>query len=185
MRTVVRSAALIAFSVACGYAKLVLFPFLFFVEIFSVAVFLSGTIVGVAWGIWVGGVARLVFSIANPYGPPHPWVLVAQVAGAAAIGAMGGFSRRWLLTGSPPAAPLGGRSRVALLAALGFVGTLAYDLLTNAAQGASFGAVGATLALAAIPSLQHIASNTVLFAVVGGLALPWLSRDPRVLGHDA
>ena len=55
MRTVVRSAALIAFSVACGYAKLVLFPYLFFVEIFSVAVFLSGTIVGVAWGVCVIG----------------------------------------------------------------------------------------------------------------------------------
>ena len=185
MRTVVRSAALIAFSIACGYAKLILFPYLFFVEIFSVAVFLSGTIVGVAWGIWVGGVARLVFSVANPYGPPHPWVLLAQVAGAAAIGAMGGASRRWVLPGSPTRPALGDRVRVLVLAALGLVGTLAYDLATNAAQGAAFGAVGPTLALAAVPSLQHIASNAVLFAVVGGLALPWLGRDPRVIGHGS
>jgi len=185
MRTVVRSAALIAFSVACGYAKLVLFPYLFFVEIFSVAVFLSGTIVGVAWGIWIGGVARLIFTVANPYGPTHPWVMVAQVAGAAAIGAMGGASRRWLLPGNSARAPLGDRGRVALLAALGLVGTLAYDLVTNAAQGVVFGAVRATLAFAAIPSLQHIASNTVLFAVIGGLALPWLGRDPRILGHGS
>ena len=184
MRTVVRSAALIAFSVACGYAKLVLFPYLFFVEIFSVAVFLSGTIVGVAWGVWVGGVARLVFSVGNPYGPPHPWVLLAQVAGAAAIGAMGGASRRWLLAGAATSR-IGSRARVALLAALGLSGTLVYDLATNAAQGVVFGSVPAALALAAIPSLQHIASNTVIFAVVGGLALPWLSRDPRVMGHGA
>jgi hypothetical protein len=98
MRTAVRSAALIAFSVACGYAKLILFPYLFFVELFSVAVFLSGALLGPAWGAWVGGVARLVFSVGNPYGPPHPLVLVAQVLGGAAIGAreesLGGGSRR-------------------------------------------------------------------------------------------
>lgn len=185
MRTVVRSAALIAFSVACGYAKLVLFPYLFFVEIFSVAVFLSGTIVGVAWGVWIGAVARLVFSVANPYGPPHPWVLVAQIVGSAAIGALGGAARPWLLAGTATKPPVGDRSRVAVLAALGLVGTLFYDLATNVAQGAAFGAVRATLALAAIPSIQHIASNTVLFAVVGGLALSWLSRDPRVTGHGS
>lgn len=182
MRTVVRSAALIAFSVACGYAKLVLFPYLFFVEIFSVAVFLSGTIVGVAWGVWIGAVARLVFSVANPYGPPHPWVLVAQIVGSAAIGALGGAARPLLLSGSPTRPPLSDRWRVVVLAALGLVGTLVYDFATNVAQGVAFGAIKATLALAAIPSLQHIASNTVLFAVVGGLALNWLSRDPRVAG---
>ena len=185
MRTVVRSAALIAFSVACGYAKLILFPYLFFVEIFSVAVFLSGTIVGVAWGVWIGGVARLVFSVANPYGPPHPWVLVAQIVGSAAIGALGGASRPWLLTHTATKPPLGDRWRVAVLAALGLVGTLFYDLATNVAQGVAFGSVRAALALAAIPSLQHIASNTVLFAVIGGLALSWLSRDPRVTGHGS
>jgi hypothetical protein len=81
MRTVVRSAVLIAFSVACGYAKLLLFPYLFFVEIFTVAVFLSGSLIGVGWGAWVGAVARLAFSLANPYGPTHPWVVAAQVLG--------------------------------------------------------------------------------------------------------
>lgn len=179
MRTAVRSAALIAFSVACGYAKLILFPYLFFVELFSVAVFLSGMIVGTAWGIWVGAAARLVFSVANPYGPPHPWVLAAQVVGAALLGAMGGVARRALAGGAfrSPAAS------TALLAAFGFLGTAVYDLLTNLAQGVAFGAPRATIALAVVPSLQHIASNTAIFAAIGGLASPWLRRDPRLLGH--
>jgi hypothetical protein len=184
MRTVVRSAALIAFSVACGYAKLILFPYLFFVELFSVAVFLSGAIAGVAWGVWVAAVARLVFSVANPYGPPHPWVLVAQVAGAAAIGALGGLARRWLLPASGRGSP-GHRARVLLPAACGLLGSAGYDLVTNLAQGMTFGSVRATLALAAAPAAQHIASNAVIFAVVGGLAFPWLSRDPRAGGHAA
>ena len=181
MRTAVRSAALIAFSVACGYAKLILFPYLFFVELFSMAVFLSGMLVGVGWGIWVAAVARLVFSVANPYGPPHPWVLVSQVMGAAIIGLLGGLARRVFSARSleSPAA------RAALLGAFGFVGTLIYDLLTNVAQGIVFGAPRTTLAVAALPSLQHIASNTAIFAVVGGLAVSWFRRDPRLLGHAA
>ncbi len=181
MRTAVRSAALIAFSVACGYAKLILFPYLFFVELFSMAVFLSGVIVGVGWGVWVAVVARLVFSVANPYGPPHPWVLAAQLVGAAIFGLLGGLARGALAARAweRPAA------RAALLGACGFVGTLLYDLLTNAAQGIVFGFPRATLAAAALPSLQHIASNTAIFAVIGGLAVSWFRRDPRLLGHAA
>jgi hypothetical protein len=189
MRTAVRSAALIAFSVACGYAKLILFPYLFFVELFSVAVFLSGALLGPAWGAWVGGVARLVFSVGNPYGPPHPLVLVAQVLGGAVIGALGGIVGRWLAprTGaadsSPNRAPAGARTRAALLVISGIVGTLAYDTLTNVAQGVVFGSVPATLALGAIPALQHVGSNAVLFLVLGSAAFPWLSRHPAAVGR--
>jgi len=181
MRTAVRSAALIAFSVACGYAKLILFPYLFFVELFSVAVFLSGVLVGVRWGIWVGLAARLVFSVANPYGPPHPWVLAGQLLGTALLGAMGGLARRVLSGRAADSAA----ARAALLGAFGFLGTAAYDLLTNLAQGIAFGAPRATLVVGALPALQHIASNTAIFAVVGGLAISWFRRDPRLMGHAA
>lgn len=168
MRTVVRSASLIAFTVACGYAKMVLFPFLFFVELFSAATVLSGALTGVVWGAWIGAVARLVFSVANPYGPPHPWVLAAQILGGAMIGAVGGILRG-------PLARSGGGSSIVWLVA-GLAGTLAYDLLTNVAQGLVFGSIPATLALGAIPAIQHIASNAAIFFVVGRLAGPWLSR---------
>ena len=183
MRTVVRSAVLIAFSVACGYAKLLLFPYLFFVEIFTVAVFLSGSLVGVAWGAWVGALARLAFSVANPYGPPHPWVLAAQVLGGAAAGAAGGLARTWLL--AEDASPRSARLRAAILVVAGILVTGVYDLVTNVAQGVVFGSIPATLALAALPSAQHIASNAVIFAVVGSLAYPWLARHPVVVGHEA
>jgi hypothetical protein len=184
MRTVVRSAVLIAFSVACGYAKLLLFPYLFFVELFSVAVFLSGILVGPAWGAWVGAVARLAFSLANPYGPPHPWVLVAQVVGGAWIGAVGGIAGTWLLDRNGRAAA-GPRGRTAILLGSALVCTLVYDLLTNVAQGIAFGSIPAALALAVVPSLQHLASNLAIFAVIGSLAVPWLSRHPVLSPHAA
>ena len=184
MRTVVRSAVLIAFSVACGYAKHLLFPFLFFVELYSVAVFLSGSLVGVAWGAWVGAASQAAFSLANPYGPPHPAVLAAQIAGAAWIGALGGLAGRRLLgTGGRAAASR--RERTILLIGCAAAATTVYDLITNVAQGFVFGSVPATLAIGIIPSLQHLASNVALFLVVGNLAVPWLARHPAVLRHGA
>jgi hypothetical protein len=169
MRTVVRSASLIAFTVACGYAKMVLFPFLFFVELFSAATVLSGILVGPLWGAWVGATARLVFSLANPYGPPHPWVLVAQVVGGALLGACGGWLRGPLVRED--------RAGAATWLLTGAIATTAYDLLTNTAQGVVFGSIPATLALGAIPAIQHIGSNAVIFLVLGRLAGPWLGRQ--------
>jgi hypothetical protein len=182
MRTVVRSAALIAFSVACGYAKLILFPYLFFVELFSVAIFLSGALVGVVWGVWVGAVSRLIFSLANPYGPPHPWILAAQVVGAGAIGAIGGMARRRLLLRGEKES---GRTapRTILLAFAAVLATVAYDLVTNLAQGVVFGSIPVALALAVLPSIQHLGSNIAIFVILGNLALPWLSRHPLVTRH--
>jgi hypothetical protein len=169
MRTAVRSASLIAFTVACGYAKMVLFPFLFFVELFSAATVLSGVVVGPAWGAWVGAIARLIFSVANPYGPPHPWVLCAQVLGGALLGAAGGFLRRALVRGDAVGA-------TAWLLT-GTVATVLYDLMTNAALGMVYGSIPAALAMGAIPALQHIGSNTVIFFILGRLAGPWVGRQ--------
>jgi hypothetical protein len=181
MRTVVLSSSLIAFSIACGYAKFVLFPYLLFVELFTVAVFLSGVLMGPAWGLWIGAVSRLVFSVANPYGPPHPWILVAQVLGGAVVGAIGGLMRPWLLESSETSRAYG--ARIAILVGSGFVATLLYDGLTNVAQGIAFGSFAAAVAMGALPALQHLASNLVFFGLIGNLAIPWLRRHPMAARH--
>src|SRR5262245_7249663 len=147
---------------------MVLFPFLFFVELMSAATVLSGALVGPAWGAWVGGLSRLVFSVANPYGPPHPWVLAAQVLGGALLGATGGALRRALARGGDAAS--------ILWLAVGVGGTLLFDVMTDAAQGIVFGSMAATFTLGALAALQHVASNAFLFWVVGRLAGPWLER---------
>ncbi len=179
MRPIVLSSSLIAFSIACGYAKLLLFPYLFFVEIYTVAVFLSGTLAGPAWGLWIGAVSRTVFSVANPYGPPHPWILAAQVLGAALVGALGGLIGPWLLRSPESSAVY--RARGAILPACGLAATLLYDALTNIAQGIAFGSFPVALALGVLPAAQHLASNVVIFAVAGHLAIPWLRRHPMAV----
>jgi hypothetical protein len=176
MRTIVLSSSLIAFSIACGYAKLLLFPYLFFVELFTVALFLSGLLAGPLWGLWIGALARLVFSVANPYGPPHPFILVAQIVGAMLVGALGGLMRPWLFEGPP-------RARVPVLVACGFVATLLYDALTNVAQGIAYQSFTLSIAMSLLPTLQHVASNVVIFAVVGDLAIPWLKLHPMAARH--
>ena len=127
--------------------------------------------------------ARLVFSVANPYGPPHPWILVAQVFGAALVGALGGIARPWLLGASE--SPAARRGRTVLLLACGFLATLLYDALTNVAQGIAFGSFAVSIALGVIPALQHMASNLILFALVGNLAIPWLRQHPMAARHGA
>ncbi|MBI4364499.1 MAG: hypothetical protein HY568_03630 [Candidatus Latescibacteria bacterium] len=176
MRTIVLSASLIAFSVACGYAKLLLFPYLFFVELFTVAVFLSGVLAGPGWGLWIGGVARLTFSLANPYGPPHPWILVAQTLGGALVGGLGGLARPWLLLAPERSAAF--RKRIPILLSCGAAATLLYDALTNVAQGIVYGSLPAALALGIAPAVQHTASNLAIFGVAGEFAIPWLRRHP-------
>ena len=181
MRTIVLSSSLIAFSIACGYAKLLLFPYLFFVELFTVAVFLSGILAGPAWGLWIGAVARLVFSVANPYGPPHPWILAAQVLGAALVGGLGGLARPWLLDAAETSRAA--RVRVPILLACGLVATLLYDALTNVAQGIAYQSLRVSIALGLIPALQHLASNLVIFGLAGNLAIPWLRQHPMAARH--
>jgi hypothetical protein len=177
MRIVVRSAALIAFSIACGYAKLLLFPYLFFVELFTLALFVSGVILGPGFGLWVGIVARLVFSVANPLGPPHPWVLAGQVVAGGIVGLLGGFARPWLLP-PPGRREPGVAAQSALLVAAAILSTVTYDLLTNLAQGIVFGSIPVTLAAGVVPAAQHLASNLALFVLIGNMLVPWLRHHP-------
>src|SRR5262249_43562351 len=140
---------------------------------------LSGALVGAGWGAWVGAIAQLPFSLGNPYGPPHPWVLVGQIVGATFVGTLGGLAGRYLL-GRPGNESSGAGVRTIVLGCSAVLGTLTYDLLTNTAQGVAFGSIPAALALALLPSLQHLALNIAIFIVLGNLAFPWLSRHPLV-----
>ena len=117
--------------------------------------------------------------VGNPYGPPHPLVLAAQVVGGGAIGALGGLCGPWLLPPTGREGP-GPRARTAILLGAGLAATLVYDLVTNVAQGIVFGSIPVTLAVAALPTLQHVGSNVAIFAVLGNVAFPWLSRHPAV-----
>lgn len=133
------------------------------VELVTLAVFLGGIFCGAAWGAVVGALAIAVHSLLNPLGPAPPQLLAAQMAGYAIVGAAGGLCGRRRIEGA--------RGAVAC-AALGFVLTLVYDLLTTAATALiSLGAGGmregawGIFAAGLAFTIVHVGVNTALFAV--------------------
>ena len=58
-------------------------------EVLTLVVFCSGVLLGARDGALVGGITMLVYSLLNPYGPAHPVVTAAQVAGNVVSGLAG------------------------------------------------------------------------------------------------
>ena len=130
-------------------------------EVLTLVVFCSGVLLGARDGALVGGLTMLVYSLLNPYGPAHPVVTAAQVAGNVVSGLAGAAFARLGLPGRPLPARIVGLVLVAILV------TAFYDLLTNIATGLVYGQMRTWL-VAGIPfALWHIGYNIVLFATLG------------------
>lgn len=139
-------------------------------EVLTLVVFGSGVLLGARDGAGVGALTMVVYSLLNPYGAVHPLVTAAQVAGEVLAGLAGaacaasGLPARGLVT------------RALVLGVTGAVLTAVYDLLTNLATGVLFGQVRLTL-IGGIPfALWHMATNTALFAGLGGPLVGVLAR---------
>jgi len=126
-------------------------------EVLTLVVFCSGVLLGARGGV----LTMLIFSLLNPYGPAHPLVMAAQVAGEALTGAAGAA----FATAGLPERPV--PVRIASLAVAALLLTATFDLLTNLATGVMLGPVRLTL-LQGIPfALWHIGWNIVLFVALG------------------
>jgi hypothetical protein len=127
----------------------------------TLVVFCAGVLLGLQGGVLVGALTMLIYSLLNPYGPAHPLVTAAQVAGNSLSGAGGALCAR---LGVPlRSVPV----RAAVLGLFALILTAAYDLLTNVATGLVFGQMKTWL-VAGIPfALWHIGYNVVLFAALG------------------
>ena len=135
------------------------------VELITLVVFVSGSILGVRGGALVGVVTMLIYSVANPMGAAIPLVTVSQAAGQGVVGALGAT------------APLIRRVstrrivRNIVFAAAGVVVTLQYDLLTNLALGVSVGSVLPVMAAGLVFSLIHFVSNGMIFFFLADVLL--------------
>jgi hypothetical protein len=130
-------------------------------EVLTLVVFCSGVLLGARDGALVGALTMLVYSLLNPYGPAHPVVTAAQVAGNVITGVAGAAFARLGLPERPVAI------RVGALVLVAIVVTACYDLLTNIATGLVFGQMRTWL-VAGIPfALWHIGYNVALFAALG------------------
>ncbi len=130
-------------------------------EVQTLGIFGAGVLLGAADGALVGALTMLVYSLLNPYGPAHPLVTVAQVAGQVPAGIAGGIAGALSLPRRSTAV------RAILLAGIGLLLTLWFDFVTNLATGLMMGQVGVTLRLGIPFALWHTGSNVALFALVG------------------
>lgn len=121
-RELVQTALLAALCAAVGY----LFSTIPNVELISATTFACGVWAGPRRGALVGALAEAVYAGFNRYGVSPPPLYASQILGFAFLGAAGGLA-------GPVLRRVPWAVAVALAAVSGFVCTLVYDLLTNAA----------------------------------------------------
>ena len=121
----------------------------------------AGILLGARDGMLVATVVWLAYSLLNPYGPAHPLVTLSQVVGTIPVAVAGALFARYGLPERPAT------QRAVLLAGLGAVLTLWFDLVTNLATGLIYGQLWATLVMGVPFALWHITWNVALFVVLG------------------
>lgn len=127
------------------------------VELFSLTLFLGGVVLGGRGGAMAGAAGAAAMSLSSPYGLPSLPLLAAQMLGGATWGLAGGLAGT--LASVLPTWTWG-------LAGGAF--TLWYQLLVNLSLVVGTGNAWApVLAAGLAPALVQVASNTVLFAVLG------------------
>jgi len=151
------------------------------VELVTLVVFVSGFLLGPAYGAGVGALSAVLFSLFNPLGAALPPLVASQAVGQTVVGVMGG------LTG-----PLLARFRsrgIARLAAggIGLALTFLYDVMTNVGAYAtiagekSIEGLGKFVAAGILFVVLHIVWNTMLFAAALVAILRVLDRHREEL----
>ncbi len=132
------------------------------VELMSLVIALSGAVLGPVAGPLCGVLSGTIYSLGNPYGPPPPVLLAAQMLGHGLTGFLGWFFGRQILQAGKKA----GFIRISLLAATsGFAGTFFYQVFTNLAIVLMAPDADPRIILAGMIyfALVHIGVNTILF----------------------
>jgi len=146
------SAILVALGVGLGYVL----AFIPNVELVSFTAVLAGFMLGMKWGIIDGALMFGLYSFLSPYGMAPPPLLVAQIIGGGFLGFLGAtFSK--------------GLQKPVYAAFVGFIGTLFFDIITNASGFFAFPTRQTFIAyiIAGLGfTVIHLISNTVLFVVL-------------------
>ncbi|HDI01464.1 MAG TPA: hypothetical protein ENF78_03460 [Candidatus Bathyarchaeota archaeon] len=144
------------------------------VKLMDFLVFASGFLFGSWPGALVGALTWLIYGFLNPYGFSLP-IYIATATSETIYGIVGGLMGK---SGALSEERSLARSTY-LMAALGFLLTATYDLITNIAFSLAYGIpLALALASGAVLALIHEVSNAVIFAA----CTPALLKLPRLLG---
>jgi MFS family permease len=165
-----RMAAFVAVGIALGLA-LAAIPN---VELVTAVCFISGFLLGVRAGVVTGGLIEALFAGFHPLGSSLGLVLIAQMAGMALAGLLGGVAAR--VTGPSRR----GIRYAASIVLAGAVATIVFDALTNLAfpvmAGFSLSQTLVTLAAGVPFAAIHLFSNLLVFGVLVRPLIPRLER---------
>jgi uncharacterized membrane protein len=159
-----RTAILIAICVVLGYLFLAI-PNL---EMITAGIFISGVWMGAGTGALIGFLAEAIYSLSNPMGFPPPPLLIAQLISMSLVGLCGGLMRGLVYKNRYFTRKAWFRH--VLLASIGLMLTLIFDLLTTISfpisAGFSVQQMGITLVLGIPFMALHLVSNTLIFTLV-------------------
>jgi energy-coupling factor transport system substrate-specific component len=153
------------------------------VELVTLVVFLSGFLLGPAYGALIGAVSAVTLSLFNPLGAALPPLVGAQAAGQAFAGLSGGLA-------GPAVTRLGIGAGRLVSGGIGLVVTIVYDALTSAGAYATIAGERTIEGLVKFVAAGilfvgvHIAWNTALFAVVLPSILRILGRHRKELNTE-
>jgi hypothetical protein len=140
------------------------------VELMTLVTALAGVVLGARLGFVSGGLAMGIYSLASPYGMPHPILLLAQVLGMGLAG----------IVGHTIAAPVrslvrnGNHGRAGLLSMLaGLILTLGFDMATYVGSSVAYDLeLWVMLATGGPLFLFHLGANLVFFGFSFPLLVP-------------
>ncbi len=137
-------------------------------------VFSAGFLWGMFPGVVVGLVGMGLWSAFNPYGPAHPYVMAAQMVGAALSGPVGAAFQRinWEHTGS-------GRL-YAFLVASAVLCTVLFYIPVNLVDAWLIQPFWPRFVSSAVWSLVSLVSNMVIFPLLFGVTRHLYVRERKV-----
>lgn len=162
----------IALAVAVGYV----FLFIPNVEMITATIFISGYLLGLRNGIFIGAAAEAIFSLTNPYGIPSPPLFIAQIISMGFTGFLGGVFRNIKLTDHI--------KTCFIFSSAGFIVTVFYTLCTNLSfiisMGFHINKFFTTMLTGLHFYILHVISNMIIFFVVVPFLINAL-RNNRIL----
>jgi hypothetical protein len=130
--------------------------------IFFVA-FAAGLLWGILPGMLVGGIGMGLWTILNPYGPAHPYLMVTQVVAMSISGAVGGLFARtgWRTRERGPLS--------IMLAACGLLCAALFFLPVSAVDAWLFGPFWPRFATGLLWALVSVGANMLVFPLLFGV----------------
>ena len=163
----------IALAVAFGYVFLIIPN----VEMITATIFISGYLLGLRNGIFIGVIAEAIFSLTNPYGIPSPPLFMAQILSMGFTGLLGGLFAAVAVTNHI-------KTHLTFSSA-GLIATVFFAFCTNLSfiisMGFSLNRFFTTILTGLHFYIVHIISNMIIFFAVVPFLIKTLKNNKTII----